>query len=112
MPKRSFCKTLSAPGLLKDVRACFDGIEDTTASRGLALSDCLMLGLAIFGLKYPSLLQFDQDRNDALTQSNLKSLYGIERARSDTSLRERLVEVSAWSTGKSSLQEKPSILPG
>ena len=40
-------KTLSA--LLKALREIFDGIEDLTASRGLAL--CLMSGIAVFGLK-------------------------------------------------------------
>ncbi len=44
-------KTLSAPGLLKALREVFDGIEDLTASRGLALSDFLMSGIAVFGLK-------------------------------------------------------------
>ena len=87
-------KTLSAPGLLREVRTGFDRIEDAVAGRGLNLTDCLMSGLAIFGLKYASLLQFDRDaRHKALIRSNLKSLYGIARAPSDTALRERLDEV-------------------
>ena len=87
-------KTLSAPGLLREVRTGFDRIEDAVAGRGLNLTDCLMSGLAIFGLKYSSLLQFDRDaRHKALIRSNLKSLYGIARAPSDTALRERLDEV-------------------
>ena len=87
-------KTLSAPGLLREVRTGFDRIEDAVAGRGLNLTDCLMSGLAIFGLKYASLLQFDRDaRHKTLIRSNLKSLYGIERAPSDTALRERLDEV-------------------
>jgi hypothetical protein len=53
-----------------------------------------MSGFAVFSLKYPSLLQFAQDRNDELVQDNLKSLYGIARAPSDTYLRERLDNVS------------------
>ena len=48
-------KTLSAPGLLKEVRACFNRIEDP--SRGLNQTDCLMSGLAVFGMK--CLLKFD-----------------------------------------------------
>ena len=53
-----------------------------------------MSGLAVFGLKYPSLLQFDRDaRTDELVRANLRSLYGIERAPCDTALRERLDEV-------------------
>ena len=43
-----FCKALSAPGTA--LWKIFDGIEDLTASRGLALSDCLMSG--IFGSPY------------------------------------------------------------
>lgn len=94
MSKPAFRKTLSAPGLLRLVRGSFDRIEDPVAGRGLNLTDCLMSGLAVFGLKYASLLQFDRDaRHKALMGSNLKSLYGIERAPSDTRLRERLDEV-------------------
>jgi hypothetical protein len=81
---------LSAPGLLKQARRCFDEFEDDVASRGINLTDCLMSGLAVFGLKYPSLLQFDQDSNEETVRSNLQSLYCIERAPSDTFLRERL----------------------
>ncbi len=90
MPNSLFRKALSAPGLLNTVRQCFDAIKDTQTSRGIELTDYLMSGLAVFGLKYPSLLQFDQDKNEELIQSNLSTLYGITRAPSDTQLRERL----------------------
>ena len=93
MANLSFRKVLSAPGLLKVARQCFDQIEDNVVSRGINLSDCLMSGLAIFGLKYPSLLQFDKNRNEELTKANLQTLYGIEQAPSDTYLRERLDEI-------------------
>ena len=93
MAKRLFRKTLSAPGLLRVVRACFDEVEDPVPSRKFTLSECLMSGLAVFGLKYPSLLRFDRDaRTDETVRANLKSLYGIERAPCDTALRERLDE--------------------
>ena len=61
-------KTLSAPGLLKEVRACFDRIEDPI--RGLNQTDCL--GLAVFGMKYPSLLKFDEAAryNEAVLSSD------------------------------------------
>ena len=94
MPNRPLRKSLSAPGLLQEVCQSFQRIKDPTASRGLTLVDCLMSGLAIFGLKYPSLLQFDEGRGDAVVRSNLRSLYGIGRAPSDTALRERLDEVA------------------
>ena len=41
-------KTLSAPGLLRELRSCFDRIEDNITHRGLTLTDCLMSGLAVF----------------------------------------------------------------
>ena len=87
-------KTLSAPGLLRVVRKSFDEVEDPVCARRFRLSDCLMSGLAVFGLKYPSLLQFDRDaRTDETVRANLRSLYGVERAPCDTALRERLDEV-------------------
>ena len=61
MPIPRFRQALSAPGLLKEVRTCFARVEDGVASRGLTLTECLMSGLAIFAMKYPSLLQFDRD---------------------------------------------------
>ncbi len=61
-------------------------IQDSTIS----MSDCLMSGLALFSLKYPSLLKFDNDRADDIIQHNLRSLYGIRNVPCDTYLRERL----------------------
>ncbi|MBA2727603.1 MAG: hypothetical protein H0U49_05460 [Parachlamydiaceae bacterium] len=49
-----------------------------------------MSGLAIFGLKFPSLLQYDQKRGDSVVDKNLKNLYHVAHAPSDTYLRERL----------------------
>lgn len=84
-------KHLSHPGLVKTVRRSFCQIPDSSASPdNIALSDCLLSGLALFGLKYSSLLQFDRDRVDEHTQHNLRSLYGIQRIPCDTYLRERL----------------------
>ena len=94
MPKYAFRRYLSAPGLIKEVRACFERIEDNGNGKVFSLSDCLMSGFAVFSLKYPSLLQFDQGREDDLVRANLKSLYSIDRAPSDTYLRERLDNVS------------------
>ncbi len=42
-----FRKTLSAPGLLRLVRAEFDRLKDPVASRGLGQTDGLMSALAI-----------------------------------------------------------------
>ncbi len=56
---------LSIEGLLHEARRVFARIPDSP-DNDIALVDHLMSGLALFGLKYPSLLQFDQDcREDA-----------------------------------------------
>jgi len=85
-------KHLSAGGLLREARRVFAAIPDAP-EHDIALVDHLMSGLALFGLKYPSLLQFEHDRREATTRANLKALYGVERAPSDTRFRERLDEV-------------------
>ena len=86
-------KHLWIKDLLTNIRQKFDKIKDTTAqrSRSYSLTDCLMSGVAIFGMKYPSLLQFDTDsRHDEVVKSNLNSLYQVKDAPSDTQFRERL----------------------
>ncbi|NEV65407.1 transposase, partial [Thiorhodococcus minor] len=83
---------LSIAGLLREVRRVAAKIPDAPANT-IPLTDYLMSGLAVFGLKYPSLLQFDQDRREETARANLRTLYGIERAPCDTRLRERLDEV-------------------
>ena len=90
-----FRKTLSIPALLKKVRKTFEGIKDSyKAIPEYSLPDVLMSGLAIFSLKYPSLLAFDNDQDCPRTQHNLQHLYGLKgRAPSDTRLREVLDEV-------------------
>lgn len=92
MPKSAFRKSLSIPSMLKTVRHCFEAVPDPKTACSIPLVDHLMSGLAVFGLKYPSLLQFDQDNNKKIIQSNLHSLYAIKQAPSDTYLRERLDE--------------------
>ena len=85
-------KHLSAAGLLSEARRLFARIPEQSGC-DIALVDHLMSGLALFGLKYPSLLQFENDRREEATRANLKALYGIERAPSDTRFRERLDEL-------------------
>jgi hypothetical protein len=93
MSEPIYRKHLSASGLLGEARRCFEQIPDNIVG-AIPLVDHLMSGLALFGLKYPSLLQFDKDRqNETTTHVNLKALYDIERAPSDTYFRERLDEV-------------------
>jgi len=79
---------LSADGLLGLIRDRFDQVVDPR--RGVPkvpLGDALMAGFAMFSLKEPSLLAFDQEhRNDA----NLRAIYRIGHVPSDTSMREIL----------------------
>jgi hypothetical protein len=82
-------KQLSAAGLLNKARRFFAKIPDPCDGK-ITLVDYLMSGLALFGLKYPSLLQFEHDSREETTRANLHALYGIERAPSDTRFRERL----------------------
>ena len=87
----AFRKHLSAPGLLKTLRSCFQKVADQRSGKvDIALVDALMSGLAVFGLKYPSLLKFDEERQEESVRHNLSSLYGVERAPCDTQLREIL----------------------
>lgn len=91
-------KHLSAKGLLQKVRHAFEKVpEPPRDARGLkpgiSLADCLMSGLAIFGLKFSSLLQFDHEQEEQTTRHNLKTLYGVEAAPCDTYIRERLDKV-------------------
>ena len=84
-------KQLSTPGLLSAIRACFANVVDPRTGCEIPLVDALMSGLAVFGLKYPSLLKFDEAyQNEAVIRANLHSLYGVERAPCDTQLRTRL----------------------
>ena len=88
-------KSLSAPSLLAQVRQEFERLkENRVKTLRYKLTDVLMSALAIFGLKYPSLLQFDQARNNELVKANLKNLYGVEQAPCDTQMRKILDPVA------------------
>ena len=103
-------KLLSAEGLIGEVRKVFEKITIQRASprgksREISTADSLMSGLAMFSLKSRSLLQFDQGRKDPNVSHNLKSLYGIKRAPSDTYMSEELDEVEP-----TQLQQFPEII--
>ena len=71
---------LSASGLLSTIRQRFARIPDVHRRGGqIPLIDGLMAGLAVFRLKCPSLLHFDQKRRDPIVEHNLRHLYGVER---------------------------------
>jgi hypothetical protein len=80
---------LSARSLLTQVRNVFQSITDhrQSAKSAISLPDALMSGLAVFSLKFPSLLKFDEQRQEQHIRHNLEHLFGVVRAPSDTQLR-------------------------
>jgi hypothetical protein len=76
--------------MLKQVRSAFGKIVDSCKGPDYALIDVLMSGLAIFWLKYPSLLKFDEKRTEPKIRANLASLFGVKQAPCDTQMRSRL----------------------
>jgi hypothetical protein len=61
MMNKQVRKHLNASSLLATMKQAFEKIPDPLAGRtNYPLADCFMAGLAMFGLKYRSLLQFDE----------------------------------------------------
>ncbi len=93
-------KHLSAKGLLSLIREKFKDIDQPRviakrSTNPIKLTDCLMSGLAIFSMKFPSLLQFEEQANEGgITKRNLRTLYQVDQLPSDTYLRERLDEIN------------------
>lgn len=90
-------KFLCADSLIADIYRCFQNIPDPRQLPGnvsISFTDVLMSGLAVFGLKFPSLLKYDQSRQTL--DRNLLSLYHIKEPPSDTYMRERLDELNPW----------------
>ena len=85
----------SAPALLGQIREDFGKMTDPRhGGQQFSLPDVLMSGVAVFGLKYPSLLQFDEQRHEERVRANLNSLYGVPQAPCDTQRRTVLDGVS------------------
>lgn len=96
---KGFKKHLSITGLLETVHQEFKKIKDPREKNGttpsIRLVDCLMSGVALFSLKYPSLLKFEKAKaQEAQLRHNLRRLYRVEQAPCDTYLREQLDFVS------------------
>jgi len=84
-------KLLSADRLFELVRTDFEQVTDQRAENAkVSMPDALMSGFAMFSLKDPSLLAFDERRT---TDSNLGSIYGIEQVPGDTQMRTILDDV-------------------
>lgn len=76
---------MSYDGLFKWTKEQFDRFIDTRGSnQSLSLGDCLQSGMAMFSLKDPSLLHFNNERPTRAV--NLRNIYKIGEAPSDTSM--------------------------
>ncbi len=86
LPARKARKDLSADSLFRRIRCRFDDIFDPRAAKPeIPLGDALMSALAMFSLKDPSLLAFDERRHDP--NDNFRTIYGINLVPSDTQMR-------------------------
>lgn len=86
--KQSARAYLSMDALLTSARHAFAQLPDPRPSGKIALADALMSGLAVFVLKDPSLLAFDDRRQQ--DAGNLQRIFGITQVPCDTRLRELL----------------------
>lgn len=83
-------KDLCADALFKTTHSGFEKIKDPRIREPkISLPDALMSGFAMFSLKDPSLLAFEERRND----QNIKNVYHITNIPSDTQMREILDRV-------------------
>ena len=84
--KRKVRKQLNADSLFADIHKDFKQIPDSRgANCTISLDDALMSGLAVFQLKHPSLLAFDNQRKKE--PQNLHSMFGISNIPCDSQMR-------------------------
>jgi hypothetical protein len=85
---------LSYDSLLEYCGSYFEQVKDhRRRNTSIRLSDQLKSAYAMFSLKYPSMLMLEQGRLKD-EEKNLRSLFGIKKIPSDTTMRETLDEVS------------------
>ena len=82
-------KRLSADALYRTIRESFQDVDDPRTGKPIIkLADALMSGFAMFALKDPSMLAFDDRR--ILDSQNLQMIFGTENVPCDTRMREIL----------------------
>jgi len=87
--KANVSKHLNLDAMMTTAQSKFENIQDHRKREcKISLADALMSGLAMFALKDPSLLNFDNRRNN--DEGNLKRVFGIQNVASDSQLREIL----------------------
>ena len=79
-------KALSANALFQSLGSQFGSLPDPRSGEvEIPLGDALMSAFAMFSLKDPSLLAFDDRRRDP--NDNFRTIYGINRVPSDSQMR-------------------------
>ena len=85
---RTARQDLSADSLFRLIGSQFDRLADSRAAAAaveVPLGDALMSAFAMFSLKDPSLLAFDERRRDP--NDNFRTIYGIDRVPCDSQMR-------------------------
>ena len=88
-------KGLSAQGMYTTIKERSLKIPDSRLQRPqtIPLTDNIMSAMAMFSMKYPSMHQFRKDFQEDTRSSNLKNLFGVQNAPSDTTMRKVLDNV-------------------
>lgn len=76
--------------LIKELRAIAERLPDARKGTTFSVADAIMSAIAMFSLKDPSLLAFQERHKD----QNMKNIYRIENVPSDTTMREVLDPVA------------------
>jgi hypothetical protein len=90
-------KDLSADGLMAISKTAFKKISEHRKNLNnskISIQDAMMSGLAMFTLKCPSLLNFEERVMSVEEGDNIKSLFKIDTVPSDTQLRDILDPIS------------------
>lgn len=79
-------KYINGKSFISELKSSFSMIPDHRKTPEISLEDSLMSGFAMFQLKFPSLLKFEESRKKK--NSNLNNIYQITNIPSDTRMRE------------------------
>lgn len=79
-------KYINGNVFINHIRSCFERIPDHRSCPEIPIEDALMSGFALFQLKFPSLLKFEEKRKK--DYSNFNRIFKIKRSPSDTRMRE------------------------
>lgn len=89
-------KELCAHGFIQQIRNKFIKISDPrifSRKNNISFVDCLLSCFAVFSLKWPSLLQYEEESKNPIVLKNFRDLYYIKTPPSDTYMRMRLDEL-------------------